>query len=194
MALKKDFSIQIQDYLTRIENVIKNLDIKEINVFLNVLIEAYENKKHVFIMGNGGSSTTASHFVCDMNKCVSYGLDKRFRVFSLADSVSTTMSYANDVCYEDIFVEQLKNFLDRDDVVIGISGSGNSENVIRAVKYANDNGGITVGWTGYDGGKLKQISKYSVNANVNDMQLSEDTHLILTHICMQLLTKELQNI
>lgn len=192
MYLNKDFSIGIEDYLTRLQNVIKNLDIKEINVFLNVLLEAYHNKKQVLVMGNGGSATTASHFVCDMNKCVSYGLEKRFRVISLADSVSTTMSYANDVKYDDIFVEQVKNFLNEGDVVIGLSGSGNSENVLKAIRYANQKGGITVGWTGYSGGELKKISKYSVNAKVNDMQLSEDMHLVLTHICMQLLTKDLQ--
>lgn len=191
MNLNIDFSAGIKDYFTRLKNVIDNLDIDEINTFMNVLFDAYKNEKQVIIMGNGGSATTASHFVVDMNKCVSYERDKRFKVISLADSISTMMSYANDVSYDEIFVEQLKNFLNEGDVVIGLSGSGNSKNVLKAIDYANKNGGITIGWTGYDGGQLKKISKYSVNANVDDMQLSEDIHLLLTHICMQLYIKRL---
>lgn len=193
MNLNIDFSAGIKDYFTRLQDVINNLDIDEINTFMNVLFDAYQTGKQVIVMGNGGSATTASHFVVDMNKCVSYGFDKRFRVISLADSISTMMSYANDVSYDEIFLEQLKNFLNEGDVVIGLSGSGNSKNVLKAIDYANKNGGITVGWTGYDGGQLKKMSKYSVNANVNDMQLSEDIHLLLTHICMQLYIKELSN-
>lgn len=191
MNLNIDFSAGIKDYFSRLQNVINNLDIDEINTFMNVLFDAYKNEKQVIVMGNGGSATTASHFVVDMNKCVSYGQDKRFKVISLADSISTMMSYANDVSYDEIFVEQLKNFLNEGDIVIGLSGSGNSKNVLKAIDYANKNGGITIGWTGYDGGQLKKMSKYSVNANVNDMQLSEDIHVLLTHICMQLYIKEL---
>lgn len=193
MTTSIDFSAGIKDYFERFKNVLNNIDIDEINTFMNVLFDAYKNEKQVIIMGNGGSATTASHFVVDMNKCVSYERDKKFKVISLADSISTMMSYANDISYDEIFIEQLKNFLNEGDIVIGLSGSGNSKNVLKAIDYANKNGGITIGWTGYDGGQLKKITKYSVNANVNDMQLSEDVHLLLTHICMQLYIKELSN-
>ena len=112
------------------------------------------------------------------------------------------MAYANDVSYENVFVEQLKNFLRADDVVIGISGSGNSKNIINAIDWANKNGGITVGLTGFGGGKLKQIAKHSVNTNIEDMQITEDVHMMLCHMIYSIMmnpekntkTKELLNV
>lgn len=133
-------------------------------------------------MGNGGSAATASHYVCDFNKGMSYGRDKRFKMICLNDNVQTMMAYANDVDYQSVFVEQLKNFLRRDDVVIGISGSGNSGNVTKAIEYANQNGGITCGLTGYDGGFLRRIAHYSVNVRIHDIQISEDIHMMLVHV------------
>ncbi len=97
------------------------------------------------------------------------------------------MAYANDLSYEDVFVEPLKNFMQVGDIVIGISGSGNSENVIRAIKYANDNDGVTVGITGYSGGKIKEMCKYNVHIPVDDMQITEDLHMVLDHCMMKIL-------
>jgi len=182
---------QIDSYFEKLIETIQNIDTVEIEQCSKVLLEAYENGNNIFICGNGGSAATASHFACDINKGVSYGLDKRFRVIPLTDSLSTITAYTNDVDYDVVFVEQLKNFFQEGDVIIGISGSGNSQNVLNAMEYVNNNGGITIGWTGFSGGKLKQISKYSVNANIDDMQVSEDIHMILTHLMMKTLRKSL---
>lgn len=173
---------KINGYLTSLQACIDNLDRAEIESFMKVLLSARDNGKHIFIMGNGGSASTASHFCCDFNKGMSYQQDKKFKMICLNDNVATMLAYANDVSYENVFVEQLKNFLQEGDVVIGISGSGNSKNVLRAIEYANMKGAITVGLTGYNGGILKQIAKCSVNANVNDMQISEDIHMMLCHL------------
>ena len=178
---------KINNYFDRLKNTLDNLDRDEIETFIQVLNQARERGNNIFIMGNGGSAATASHFVCDFNKGASYMHDdkKRFKFICLNDNTAINMAYANDVSYEDIFVEPMKNFFDKDDVVIGISGSGNSKNVVKAIEYANQNGGITVGLTGYNGGKLKQICRYSVNTNIDDMQISEDIHMVLCHLIMR---------
>ena len=156
-----------------------------------LMINALKNGKTIFWCGNGGSAATASHFACDINKGVSFGLDKRFRVIALTDNLATITAYSNDVDYDSVFLEQLINFYNEGDVLIGISGSGNSGNVLKAIEFVNDNKGITIGWTGFNGGKLKEISQFSVNANINDMQISEDIHMTLVHLMMKVLRKKL---
>lgn len=180
----------IDNYFEKVKLTADNMDRAEIETFINLLVSAHENENTVFVMGNGGSASTASHFACDISKGVSYGKNKRFRVVCLNDNIPTIMAYSNDLSYEDIFVEQLKNLFKAGDLVIGFSGSGNSKNVLKAVEYANSKAGITVGITGYSGGKLKQISKYSVNSNADDMQISEDMHMVLVHIVMQILMEK----
>jgi D-sedoheptulose 7-phosphate isomerase len=191
--MKCDMQIenQIKDYLLNLSNTIISLDIEEIEECANILHKAYIEERNIFICGNGGSAATASHFACDINKGVSYGLDKRFKVLALTDNAFTMTAYANDVDYDYIFLEQLKNFYSAGDVLIGISGSGNSSNILKAIDYVNSNEGVTIGWTGFDGGKLKKLSKYSINANVMDMQISEDVHMTLVHILMKVLRKKL---
>lgn len=181
----------INGYFEKLKSTIDNLDRNEIEQFVKMLNTARENGNQIFIMGNGGSASTASHFCCDFNKGASYGFNdkKRFKFICLNDNIATMMAYSNDVSYDDVFVEQLKNFLQKNDVVIGISGSGNSKNVIKAIEYANASGAVTAGLTGYTGGKLKELAKYSVNANINDMQVSEDIHMILCHMIMQIVCK-----
>jgi len=185
----KDFTAAIGEYLEKIKGIIDKLDTGELNRFIGLLCEAREKGRQVFIMGNGGSSATASHFCNDFNKGASfeYKDQRRFKFICLNDNVSTLTAYANDVSYNDVFVEQLKNFYNSGDMVIGISGSGNSENVIRAIEYANANGGITVALTGYDGGKLKKIAANSVHVPVNDMQIVEDLHMMVDHLSMKLI-------
>lgn len=118
----------------------------------------------------------------------SFEHNKKFKFVCLNDNIPSLMAYANDLSFEDIFIEQLKNFFQPNDVVIGISGSGNSKNVLRAIEYANINRGITVGLTGYDGGILKKIVQYSVHVPVNDMQITEDIHMVLDHCMMKILS------
>lgn len=177
----------INSYFDKLKQCIDNLDRDDILNLVDIMEKARKGKKKVFIFGNGGSGATASHFAGDMNKGVSYKKEIRHRVLALTDNIPVITAYANDLSYEDVFVEQLKNFLEDGDIVIGISGSGNSKNILRAIEYANIKNNITIGLTGYDGGQLKQISKYSINANINDMQITEDIHMILTHLLMKLL-------
>ncbi len=189
-----DIIRETECYFTLLIDTINKLDRKEIETFFSQLLVCYEQKRQIFIFGNGGSAATASHLATDLNKGVSYGLEKRFRVVCLNDNIPTMLAYANDLSYNDVFVEQLKNFLMKDDLVIGISGSGNSENVLRAIEYANRAGAVTFGITGFDGGKLKKIAKYSINANINDMQISEDLHVIICHVIMKLFYKKLRSL
>jgi D-sedoheptulose 7-phosphate isomerase len=172
----------INDYLEKLKTTIDSLDRTELETFIEVLLTARERDNTIFIMGNGGSAATASHFCCDFNKGVG-----GFRFICLNDNIPTMMAYANDISYDDVFIEQLKNLYRAGDVVIGISGSGNSKNVLKAIEYANLMGATTVGLTGYDGGKLKQIARYSVNTNINDMQITEDLHMIFDHMVMSIL-------
>lgn len=154
-------------------------------------MEAYRGGRTVFTLGNGGSASTASHFACDINKGVCINLEKKIKVICLNDNMATMMAYANDFSYEDIFVEQIKNFLGPKDLVIGFSGSGNSPNVLKAIAYANEKGAVTFGLTGYDGGKLSRLAIHNITTPIHDMQKTEDSHLVLTHLMMQLLCREL---
>jgi D-sedoheptulose 7-phosphate isomerase len=172
--------------LSKIFTTVKPSDFEQLVEELNA---AYERHAHIFICGNGGSASTASHFACDINKGVSHGKDKRFKVICLNDNIPTMLAYANDVSYEEVFVEQLKNFMVKDDLVIGISGSGGSKNVLKAIEYANNHGGKSFGICGYGGGKLNQLAKKSLVIHCNDMQKVEDLHLIVLHCAMQHLSR-----
>ena len=174
-----------QDYITRLSAVLAALDRAQVDNAVNVIAEAWRAGRQVITLGNGGSSMTALHFVNDWNKSIFMASGKPFRGRSLVDNMGLVMSYGNDVSFQDIFVEQLKNLLQAGDLVIAISGSGNSENVIRAVRYANEHDAVTLGLCGYRGGKLKELAQHVVWANVDDMQLSEDVHAIFGHIVMQ---------
>jgi len=182
---------QIKNYYDNLSNAINKISVDEIENCAKVLIKAHKNNNNIFICGNGGSASTASHFACDINKGVSYGLEKRFKIIPLTDNFATITAYSNDLNYEMIFVEQIKNFFQEKDVLIAISGSGNSKNVIKAVEFVNQNNGISIGWTGYDGGKLKEITNFSINANYNDMQICEDIHMSLVHVLMKVIRKYL---
>ncbi len=186
--MTKDF---FDHYIEEEQRLLGEVSEAEFNDVIDLFQSAYDDDKQVFVFGNGGSGSTASHFACDINKGVSYGLDKRFKVICLNDNIATVLAYANDTSYDEVFVEQLKNFMQSGDVVFGISGSGNSENVLRAVEYGNGNGAITLGFTGFDGGKLGKVAGLSINVASEDMQKIEDIHLILTHMIMQSFCKKL---
>ncbi len=177
----------LRNYLREIGNIFEGINTKEFEDFIEELIEAYQRKSDIFISGNGGSAATTAHFACDINKGVSFGKEKRFKVICLNDNVPTMLAYANDMSYDDIFIEQLKNFLKKDDLVIGSSSSGNSNNVLKAIEYANANGGRTFGICGFGGGKLKSLAQKSIVTNSNDMQKVEDLHIIILHCAMQYL-------
>jgi D-sedoheptulose 7-phosphate isomerase len=179
------FTGTAQAYLSKLATLLVAFDRTQVDNAVNVIADAWQAGRQIITLGNGGSSMTALHFINDWNKSVYMATGKPFRGRSLVDNMGLVMSYGNDISFQDIFVEQLKNVLQPGDLVIAISGSGNSENVIRAVRYANDNNAITLGLCGYKGGKLKEIAQHVVWANVDDMQLSEDVHAIFGHIVMQ---------
>ena len=186
--------VHITDYVAGMKEALSSLPVDAIAQLVEMMLSAYERGAGIFIMGNGGSAATASHIVVDINKGVSYGLEKRFKMICLNDNVPSVMAYANDLSYEDIFVEQLKNFLEPRDLVIGISGSGNSQNVLKAIAYANRTGAATVGLSGFDGGKLATIANLPVVVRVFDMQKSEDLHMMIGHIMMQFLAERLHSL
>jgi len=179
----------LKSYLTELRDIFTKVNTKEFEDFIEELIGAYERQSHIFICGNGGSACTSSHFTSDINKGVSYGKDKRFKIICLNDNIPIMLAYANDISYDEVFVEQLKNFLKHGDLVIGVSGSGNSNNVLKAIEYANKNGGKTFGICGFEGGRLKNIAQKSIVINSNDIQKVEDLHLIVFHCAMQYLYK-----
>ena len=185
-----DYTQEITAYFDRLKVTIDKISKSDLSDLMNVLVDAKESEKQIFIMGNGGSSATASHYVCDFNKGISMNQDKKFKFICLNDNIPSLMAYANDLSFEDIFVEQLKNFYQKGDIVIGISGSGNSMNVLKAIDYANENGGVTVGLTGYSGGKLIEMAQHNVHIPIDDMQIVEDLHMVLDHCMMKTLSRD----
>jgi D-sedoheptulose 7-phosphate isomerase len=189
--MRPDFVPEISAYFNKLKATIDLVSREEVNTLIGLLLDALEGGKTVFTMGNGGSAATASHYAADFNKGLSYGKARRFRFICLADNTATLTAYANDVAYEEVFVEQLRNFLEPGDLVIGISGSGNSRNVLKAVEHANGAGAITVGLTGYDGGELRRVAQHGVHIPADDMQVTEDLHMVLDHLLYAVLARVL---
>lgn len=189
-----DYRNQIKDYLKYEVETIQHLDIDQINAALNLLLETFENGNTVYVFGNGGSSSTASHFQNDFNKGVSEHTEKKFNFLCLNDNVATVMAVANDIGFEEVFRFQLQGHIRPGDVVMAISGSGNSKNVINAVEYAKQQGNKIIGLTGFGGGKLKELSDVSLHVPINSMQVTEDVHMIFDHLMMSVFYKSLAGI
>ena len=185
-----DFKSKIDDYADRLKVALDALDRDQINDVMNVLLRAYEEEKTIYIFGNGGSASTASHYVCDFNKGVSIKLPKKFRFVCLNDNVATVMAIANDCGYENVFFMQLEGKLKKGDLIFAISGSGNSKNVIKAVEYAKQQGNEIISLTGYKGGKLLELSDFPIHANIDDMQIAEDVHMMLCHMMSSIIAKK----
>lgn len=190
----KDFTEDIRAYFKKEVEVLNRLNISDINESVNAIADAYLRDADIYIFGNGGSAATASHYANDFNKGISEKLLRKFRMHSLCDNFATVMAIANDISYDEVFRFQLEGTLRPHDLVIGISGSGNSKNVLNAVEYAKSIGCKTVGITGYNGGKLKIMADYHMDAMVDDMQLSEDLHMIFDHMMYSVLTNRLKGI
>lgn len=184
-----NYKDQIKCYIENEISVLERLDTDAINEALNLLAGTMEKEGTIYIFGNGGSSATASHFQNDFNKGISEHTEKKFRFQCLNDNVATLMAVANDIGFEEVFRFQLEGKLKPEDVVIAISGSGNSPNVIHAVEYARGQGVRVIGLTGYNGGKLRQLSDISLHAPVNSMQITEDIHMIFDHLMMSVFYK-----
>lgn len=175
----------IKNYLSYHLQVQERLDLKSIENFIKVLEQAYKGNKKIFVCGNGGSAHTASHLITDWNKMIYLSKKKKFRGISLCDNLGLITAFSNDLSYEKIFEGQLNSIFEKGDVVIGISVSGNSKNVLNAIKFCNKNKGVSMSFTGFNGGKLKKISKFNIHIPSFDMQVCEDFHLMLGHIIMK---------
>lgn len=182
---------QVKAYLSTVSKVIETFDQDAILNMADRILQVYNAGGTIFTFGNGGSGATASHVCGDILKGLSYGLDKRFKAICLNDNTPGMMAIANDIAYEEIFVELIKNFIQPKDMAIGFSGSGNSINVLKAIEYANQIGATTVAFCGYNGGKVKSMVDLALHANIDDMEMSEDVHLVLAHSIKQIVMKRL---
>lgn len=181
----------VEDYIDRSNEVLGHLreQAGDLSDLIVKLVETRKNDGTIYIMGNGGSASTASHMVSDLQKTAIREGERRFRAFALNDNIPVMLAWANDVSYDAVFEEQLKNVLTPEDMVIGISGSGNSKNVLNAIDYANDTGAFTFGITGRDGGILAEKAQKSLVVKDDLMYRLEDIHLMINHIVVYALLK-----
>lgn len=187
----KNYREAIKAYITLEKMTLDKLDVDVINEAMNLIIEAYEGKHTIYVFGNGGSAATASHYQNDFNKGISEYVEDKFRFQCLNDNMATIMAIANDIGFDEVFRFQLTNKLEDGDIIIAISGSGNSKNVINAVEYAKSCGNKVIGMTGYNGGKLKELADIAMHVDVMSMQVTEDIHMIFDHMIMSIFYKTL---
>jgi D-sedoheptulose 7-phosphate isomerase len=176
-----------KNYLHAHAQLAQRLDWAAIQAGVDLVTRKFTDGRRVITCGNGGSASTASHYITDWNKMGNLATGGRYRGISLCDNVGLITAYGNDISYDEVFVGQLKALLDEGDLVIAVSGSGNSSNVLKAVEYANANGAETLAVVGYDGGKLLKMAHHSVWVPSFDMQLCEDVHLMFGHMVMKTL-------
>jgi D-sedoheptulose 7-phosphate isomerase len=171
----------VNSYFDCLAQTAKRLPLETIERIAGILLSAYHAGQMIYLFGNGGSAALASHFACDLGKGTVNGHGKRFRVLALTDNVPLMTAWANDSRYDDIFAEQLVNLVRPDDVALAISGSGNSPNVLRALQVAREAGAITVGLTGFQGGKMKELCDVCMIVPSDNMQIIEDLHVCAAH-------------
>jgi D-sedoheptulose 7-phosphate isomerase len=184
----------ITNYLTEFNQLLGKIPVSDIEAVVTLLHEIRFKDQQIFIMGNGGSASTASHFVCDLAKNTRRPGAPRFRVIGLTDNIAILSAYSNDEGYEHAFVEQLESLVRPQDVVIGISASGNSKNVLNAIQMANIVGAKTIGFTGFDGGKLKTMVDINVHIPSQRIGQVEDIHMMLVHMICETLGKMVEEV
>jgi D-sedoheptulose 7-phosphate isomerase len=172
----------VETYRGSLHQAIDSIDSDKVTQAIEWFRAARDRGNHIFVCGNGGSASTASHFACDIVKGASYQRDSKFRIMALTDQMPTLTAYANDVSYDSVFVEPLRNFAQAGDLFMAISGSGNSPNVLRAMEYANQVGCNTIALTGRDGGKLGPMAQLNIQVPVPHMGRIEDAHLVICHM------------
>ena len=174
--------LHAKQYFDELQEVVADLSHDSIDQIADSLLMAYESEKSLYLFGNGGSASLASHFACDLGKGTAYcNGGKRFRVLSLTDNLPTLTAWANDSGFEDIYSEQLKNFVQPHDVAFAISASGNSKNVLNALRIGREAGARTIGLSGFDGGEMKSMCDMCIVVPSNNMQIIEDLHLAMAH-------------
>ena len=172
----------VEDYRAQLNNALSSIDAGKVELAIEWFRGARDQGRNIFVCGNGGSASTASHFACDVVKGASYNKERRFRILSLNDSLPTLTAYSNDVSYACVFEEQLKNFAEPNDLVMAISGSGNSPNVVCALTAAKQLGCKTIALTGRDGGKLATLADLNIHVRSSHMGRIEDAHMIICHM------------
>ncbi|HXF85228.1 MAG TPA: SIS domain-containing protein [Anaerolineales bacterium] len=175
----------IQNYITTLQQTMDQLPRELIGKVIEILQQARLQGKQIFIMGNGGSASTASHFVCDLAKNTRKNGLPHFRVIGLTDNMEIFSAYANDEGYDNVFSKQLANLIRPEDIVIGISASGNSKNVLNAIEEAKKYNAFTIGFTGFDGGRLAQMVDLNIHVRSNIIEHVEDIHLMLEHMIVK---------
>jgi D-sedoheptulose 7-phosphate isomerase len=192
MERKESVKNHFVEYRKKLDELLDKVNIEDLEKVLTAIITAFKNGNTVYVCGNGGSAATASHIQADFSFFVRYFTSFRPRIIALTDNVSMITAVGNDSSFDDIFVEQLKGKFNKGDVIICISASGNSKNVIRAAEYANQTGGISIGFIGFSGGQLKEtctIPLYTENPK-GDYGPIEDLHMIYDHIMVNYLAKD----
>jgi len=184
----------IENYISQVSDTLNKLPLDKIARVIEILNQARIKGRRVFIFGNGGSAATASHFACDLAKGAICQDKPRFKAFALTDNVPLLSAWANDTDYGNIFSEQLENFIEPDDVAIAISGSGNSMNILNGVKAARNKGATTIGFIGFDGGKLEDLVDIPLVVPNHNMEQVEDIHLLLEHVIITCLRTSGTNI
>ena len=172
----------IKKYLSNVTVTLEELPVDKIAEVVELLEKVRRENRQVFIFGNGGSAATAAHFASDLCKGAICADKARIKAFALTDNVPLITALANDTSYENIFAEQLENYIAPNDVVIAISGSGKSPNVLKGVEVARSRGALSIGFSGFDGGKLKDIVDISIVVPNNNMEQIEDIHLVIEHV------------
>lgn len=170
-----------QAYFLRVESVIRELPFATVDRVIDALWRAYVENRTVYVFGNGGSAALASHCACDLGKGTVVNGNRRFRVLALTDNVPLMTAWANDASYEDIFAEQLAALVSKGDVALAISGSGNSPNVLKGLRVAKKAGAFTIGFTGFQGGRMKALCDLCVVVPSDNMQVIEDLHVSVNH-------------
>jgi D-sedoheptulose 7-phosphate isomerase len=170
-----------REYLLQLQSVIDRLDTNVVDRLVEAIWSGYLHSRTVFLFGNGGSAALASHLACDLGKGTINGLRKRLRAVCLSDNVPMMTAWANDLNYQEVYAEQLRNLIEPGDVAVAISGSGNSMNVVRGLEVAREAGATTMVLTGYDGGRVKSIADICLIVPSDNMQHIEDAHLCVAH-------------
>lgn len=192
----------ISNYFGEMQEIIRNISRENIEMVIEALFNAWKNGNKVFIMGNGGSASTATHFTCDLSKVTIVPNKKRFKVIGLNDNIPLVSALTNDDGWNEIYVEQLKNHFEKNDIVIAFSvhgGSGKdkagawSQNLLKAMQYAKDNGGLAIGFSGFDGGAMKELADVCVVVPFNSTPHVESFHLVLEHLITFCLLEKIKN-
>ncbi len=186
----KDIEFNIKNYIKEHHNVMESLDTVSVQRAIDLIIKKALEGKHIFTCGNGGSASTASHYVTDWNKMANLSNSKPFRGVCLSDNMGLVTAFGNDLSYDDIFSGQLKSLASKGDVLVAVSGSGNSKNVINAINLAKDLDVSVIGVLGYDGGLAKDLCDEVCHVPSWDMQIAEDIHLTFGHLVMKAICKE----